>query len=331
MGQQRLGALPAPVVPMLATSGPVPTGDGWSFEFKWDGVRGLVAVDPHGRLRATSRNLKEITRSYPELRKLPQLVSRRVLLDGELVALDEAGRPSFQLLAHRMHVQSPSPHLLATVPVRYYVFDLLALDEESLLSVPFLQRRERLADLDLDDGALVRTPPHYTDVSGPDLLAVAGDNGLEGVVGKRVNSLYYPGKRSQAWIKTPLRNTQEVIVGGWLPGGGRRSGSIGALLLGVHDAADGRLRFVGRVGTGFSESTLRDLLAMLDARARPTSPFDEPLPAEDAREARWVTPDLVGEVEHRQWTPTDNRLRHPSWRGLRPDRAPAEIAATFFG
>jgi bifunctional non-homologous end joining protein LigD len=176
----------------------------------------------------------------------------------------------------------------------------------------------------------VRTPPFYTDVAGPDLLAVAADNGLEGVVAKRLNSLYYPGKRSTAWIKTPLRHTQEVIIGGWTEGGGRRSGTLGALLLGVHDQRDGRLRFVGRVGTGFTQAALRDMQAMLEARARPTGPFDEPIPREDARGAHWVTPDLVGEVEYRQWTPTDNRLRHPSWRGLRPDKSPAEVKAPFF-
>jgi bifunctional non-homologous end joining protein LigD len=325
----RQRALPAPIVPMLATPGPVPTGDGWSFEFKWDGVRALVALDPDGLLRATSRNLREITRSYPELLHLPRLVNRRVVLDGELVTLDEHGRPSFPLLAHRMHVQAPTALLLTQLPVQYYVFDLVQLDDRPLLTVPYLERRQRLADLDLNAPGLVRIPPHYTDVSGPDLLAVAADHALEGVVGKRVTSPYYPGKRSQAWIKTPLRNTQEVIIGGWTEGGGRRSGTLGALLLGVHDQADSRLRYVGRVGTGFTQTMLRDLQAILQAQARTTSPFDEPVPREDARGAHWVEPTLVGEVEHRQWTPTDNRLRHPSWRGLRPDREPEEVTAAF--
>jgi bifunctional non-homologous end joining protein LigD len=288
-----------------------------------------VVVDPGGLVRATSRNLREITRSYPELRELVRLVDQRVMLDGELVALDEHGRPSFQLLAHRMHVQTPTASLLARIPVQFYVFDLLQVDEQSLLTTPLLQRRQRLTDLDLNEPGLVRTPPHYTDISGQDLLAVAVDNGLEGMVAKRTGSLYYPAKRTQAWIKTPIRTSQEVIIGGWTEGGGRRSGTLGALLLGVHDQTDGRLRYVGRVGTGFTQTILRELQAMLEARTRTTSPFDEPVPREDARDAHWVHPDLVGEVEHRQWTPADNRLRHPSWRGLRPDRSPDEVTATF--
>lgn len=316
---------------MLATAGPVPTGDGWSFEFKWDGVRSGVAVDPAGMVRAISRNIREITRSYPELRQLPALTHRhRVVLDGELVVLDERGRPSFQLLAHRMHVQAPTRPLLTRTPVQFYVFDLLWIDDQSLLHTPFLERRERLTDLDLNHEGLIRTPPHYTDTRGPDLLAVARDHALEGVVAKRLTSLYYPGKRSSAWIKTPLRTTQEVIIGGWTAGNGGRSGTVGALLLGVHDASDGRLRYVGRVGTGFTRRMLHDMQAMLETRPRSSSPFEDEVPREDARAAHWVTPDLVGEVEHREWTAGDNRLRHPSWRGLRSDREPGEVKAEFF-
>lgn len=327
MGQSSDG-LPEPVVPMLATLGPVPAGTGWAFEFKWDGIRALVAVDPAGTVRATSRNLREITGSYPELRVLPGAVNQLVVLDGELVTLDEQGRPSFPRLAHRMHVQSPSALLVTRIPVRYYVFDLLRQGSRSLLSMPYQQRRARLAGLGLDRTGVIRTPPHYLDVPGADLLTVARDNGLEGVVGKRLGSHYLPGKRSQAWIKTPLRDTQEVIVGGWTEGEGGRAGTLGALLLGVHDQADHRLRFVGHVGTGFTRAALRDLRSMLHARSRPGSPFDEPVPREYARRAHWVDPDLVGEVEHRQWTP-DNRLRHPSWRGLRLDRPPREVYARF--
>lgn len=196
-----------------------------------------------------------------------------------------------------MHVQAPTAALLAQI-----------------------LRREQLAELELNADGLVRTPPHYLDIAGPDLLDVARTHSLEGVIAMRTTSLYYPGKRSPAWIETPLRNTQEVIIGGWTEGGGRRSGTLGALLLGMHDISDGRLRYVGRVGTGFTRATLRKLQAVLEARARPTSPFDEPVPREDVRDAHWVTPNLVGEVEYRQWTPTDNRLRHPSWRGLRHDK-----------
>jgi bifunctional non-homologous end joining protein LigD len=325
----QVGQLPAPFVPMLATPGIAPSGDGWAVEFKWDGVRALVTVDPaHGLVRAISRNLKDITGGYPELDALVGLVDRPVLLDGELVVLDEHGRPSFLQLAHRMHVRSPGQSLLQRMPVQFYVFDLLHDGDRSLLDVPLLRRRQRLEELGLELPGLVRTPPQYTEVSAEELLAVAGEAGLEGVVSKRVTSPYQPGRRSPAWIKTPLRYTQEVIVGGWTDGEGRRGGTFGSLLLGVRDERDGRLRYVGHVGTGFTDGVLQTLHGMLRERERPVSPFDEPVPPEHSRRAHWAHPDLVGEVEHRQWTP-DNRLRHPSWRGLRPDRDPDEIRAPF--
>lgn len=328
MGQSR-PELPPAVEPMLATARPAPPeGPGWSYEIKWDGVRAVVGVVPGGPVRAHSRNARDITRSYPELDGLASVVEEPVLLDGELVTLDPAGRPSFHLLQFRMHVQLPGARLLRDLPVQFYVFDLLHHAGESLLALSYLDRRARLAELALD-ADVVRVPPYYTDVSGADMLAVARDSGLEGVVAKRTNSLYYPGKRTQAWLKTALRNTQEVIIGGWTAGEGRRSGTLGALLLGVHDRADARLRFVGHVGTGFDRHTLADLQSRLAPLSRPTSPFDEPVPTEYARRAHWVHPTLVGEVEHRQWT-ADNRLRHPAWRGLRPDREPAEVEAPFF-
>ena len=315
---------------MLATAGPAPAGDGWAVEFKWDGVRAIVSVSPAGLVRAYSRNDRDITRSYPELDGLPALVDRPVLLDGELVALDPVvGRPSFQLLQGRMHVQAPTRHLVAAVPVLLYVFDVLAVDGDELIGLPYLERRDRLAALALDRGP-VRCPPHYLDTEPAALLEVAAEHGLEGVVAKRADSRYEPGRRSRAWIKTPLRRTQEVIIGGWTSGEGRRAGGLGALLLGVHDSSDGRLRYVGHVGTGFTDRALREMLSRLEGIERPGSPFDEPVPREYARLARWVEPQLVGEVEHRQWTP-DNRLRHPSWRGLRPDRERGEVKAAFHG
>jgi bifunctional non-homologous end joining protein LigD len=146
---------------------------------------------------------------------------------------------------------------------------------------------------------------------------------LEGVVAKRLDSRYEPGHRARTWIKIPLRHTQEVIIGGWRPGEGNRAGTIGALLLGVYDET-GQLRYAGDIGTGFTDRMLRDLQAMLNTRERPSSPFDETVPREHARHAHWTEPELVGEVEYRQWT-TDGRLRHASWRGLRPDRNPREI------
>ncbi|PXY16637.1 non-homologous end-joining DNA ligase [Prauserella muralis] len=306
---------------MLATLGELPSGSGWAYEFKWDGVRAIVAVDGD-TLTAWSRNQRTITATYPELRQLTSLLRQPVLLDGEIVTLDAAGRPDFGRLQARMHVRQPTERLLRDYPVAFYAFDLLQAGGRSLLGEPYHQRRDRLAELNLDDPPRVRTPDHYTHVEGQALLDVAAEYGLEGLVAKRLDSRYQPGRRSRDWIKTPLRLTQEVIIGGWTPGEGRRAGSLGSLLLGVHDDQN-RLIYAGHVGTGFSDHALADMLHRLRPLQRPTSPFDVAIPREYARRATWVEPVLVGEVEHRQWT-GDGRLRHPSWRGLRPDREPGE-------
>ncbi|MBV8993121.1 MAG: non-homologous end-joining DNA ligase [Pseudonocardiales bacterium] len=315
---------------MLALAGAPPSGPDWAFEFKWDGVRAIAAV-AGDQLRLYSRNRNDITGGYPELATLSGLIKARgVLLDGEIVTLSAAGRPDFGLLQQRMHVRSPSPELVARVPISYYVFDLLNLDGHRLLAQSYQQRRELLANLDLGRGApLIRVPPNYTDVSGVSgvsggqLLEVARQHGLEGVVGKRLRSRYEPGRRSPSWIKTALFHAQEVVVGGWTAGQGGRAGTLGALLLGAHDA-HGRLRYLGDVGTGFTERMLDDLLARLTALEQPDSPFDEPVPRDHARRARWVRPELVGEVEYRAVTP-DRRLRHTAWRGLRTDKDPAQV------
>jgi len=309
---------------MLASAGVAPSGPGWAFEFKWDGVRAIAAV-AGDQLRLYSRNGNDITGGYPELAALSGLIeARRVLLDGEIVTLGAAGRPDFGLLQQRMHVRAPNPELVARVPVSYYLFDLLDLDGHTLLPQSYQQRRELLAGLDLGSGSpLIRVPPNYTDVSGGQLLEVARQHGLEGVVGKRLRSRYEPGRRSPAWIKTALFRTQEVVVGGWTAGQGHRAGTLGALLLGAHDA-QGRLRYLGDVGTGFTERMLDDLMARLTALEQPGSPFDEPVPRDHARRARWVRPELVGEVEYRAVT-LDRRLRHTAWRGLRTDKDPAQV------
>jgi bifunctional non-homologous end joining protein LigD len=313
--------LPEPVMPMLATAGPVPHGPGWAFEFKWDGVRAIVGASG-GDVRLTSRLGNDVTAGYPELAGIGALTGGRpVLLDGEIVALDGAGRPNFGLLQDRMHVRHPSPELRGRIPVSFYAFDLLQLDGESLLAAPYDERRSRLAELGAVGPVLV--PPSFTDVDGDQLLEVARGHGLEGVVAKRRAGRYEVGRRSAGWVKTALSHTQEVLVGGWTVGEGRRSRTFGSLLLGAHDA-DRRLRYLGHVGTGFRDTALDDLMARLRPLARRTSPFDETVPREHARHARWVEPVLVGEVEYRLMT-RDGRLRHASWRGLRPDRTPDEV------
>jgi bifunctional non-homologous end joining protein LigD len=195
------------------------------------------------------------------------------------------------------------------------VFDLLRLDGESLLERPYENRHERLLGLGLA-GDAVRVPPSFTQAHGQAVLHTAELAGFEGVVAKRLAAPYRPGKRSADWTKVPLIRTQEVMVIGYEPGEGRRSGTLGALLLGVHDA--GRLRYVGQVGTGFTDAMLDHLHGQLEARRRNTSPAVG-VPRDRARKARWVEPGLVGEVAYRNWTP-DGRLRHASWRGLRLDQ-----------
>ncbi|MDQ2879774.1 MAG: non-homologous end-joining DNA ligase [Actinomycetota bacterium] len=316
--------LPKPVAPMLASPGEPPSGPGWAFEFKWDGVRALAAT-AGDQVRLYSRNGNDITGGYPELAVLSGLVGGRpVLLDGEIVALGEDGHPDFALLQQRMHVRAPSPWLVDRIPISYYVFDLLELDRRRLLSQSYQQRRELLAELAVDGvSPRVRVPPRYTDIDGRQLLEVARLHGLEGVVGKRLSSRYEPGRRSPAWMKTALWRTQEVVVGGWTTGQGRRAGTLGALLLGAYDD-DRRLRYIGDVGTGFTDRMLNDLPVRLAALEQSGSPFDEPVPHQHARREHWVRPELVGEVEYRALTP-DRRLRHAAWRGLRPDKDPAQV------
>lgn len=313
--------LPGPVAPMLAVAGDPPAGAGWAVEFKWDGVRAVTAVAGE-RVRANSRLGNDVTEGYPELAGLGALLDGRpALLDGELVALDTAGRPDFGLLQHRMHVRRPPAELVARIPVAYLVFDLLALDGRSLLAQPYDRRRDVLDGLGLD-AARVRVPPSTTDVPAAQLLEVARAHGLEGVVAKRRTARYEPGRRSPAWVKTALLHTQEVVIGGWTAGEGRRSATFGALLLGAYDA-EGRLRYLGHVGTGFTEAALAALMARLEPLATTRSPFDDEVPRPQARRARWVRPELVGEITYRNLT-HDRRLRAASWRGLRADKTPAQ-------
>jgi bifunctional non-homologous end joining protein LigD len=313
--------MPVLVRPMLATAGALPAGPGWGYEFKWDGVRAVAYVA--GGVRLLSRNDRDVTGAYPELMELGDvLAGGRAVLDGEIVALDAEGRPSFAALQRRMHVRTPSAALVHGTPVRFYLFDLLHLDGEDITRRPYHERRAALQELGLA-GQRLDTPPYWTGDAGRDLVTAAADLGLEGVIAKQLDSPYQPGRRSPAWIKVPLNDTVEVIVAGYKPGAGRRAGTIGSLLLGMYDP-QGRLSYVGHVGTGFTQAALRDLQQRLNRLRRPDSPFHEPVPREHARHAVWVDPLLVGDVTFRSWTP-ERRLRHPSWKGLRGDREPAEI------
>lgn len=317
-----MSELPEYIPPMLATAAKrPPQGPGWTCEFKWDGIRAVVAVAGE-QWRAHSRNGNDVSGGYPELAALPELVGGRTLvLDGELVILDAGGRPDFGLLQHRMHMRPPTSDLLATLPVLYYPFDLLVLDGDRLVTAPYQERRAALADLRLDAAGLVSVPPSVEGLPADQVLEVARRHGLEGIVAKRTASRYEPGRRSPAWVKTALVQTQEVLVVGWRPGKGRRGGGLGAILLAGHGA--GGLRYIGDVGTGFTDKALDDLAALLEPLHVP-APAVEGIPREFARGALWVRPVTVGEVEFRNWT-HDGRLRHAAWRGLRPDKEPSEV------
>ena len=315
-------AAPAPL-PMLATAGELPPedeDDRWGYEFKWDGVRAVAAVRG-GVLTLTSRKGTEITVRYPEVGRLPAaLGGHDAVVDGEIVLMDAQGRPDFGALQNRMHRTGPEvPRMAAARPVSYLVFDLLAWDGEELLARPYAERRARLDALGLVGHRWVATP--WFAGGGAGVLAASEENGLEGVVAKRLESPYRPGLRSPDWRKIKNVRTQAVVVGGWRPGQGRRSGTIGSLLVGVPDA-EGRLVYVGHVGTGFSDQDLTDLQRVL--MPRPDAPFAGTLPREVTRDAHWVEPDLVGEVAYAVWT-AENRLRHPAWRGVRDDLEPDDV------
>jgi bifunctional non-homologous end joining protein LigD len=315
------------VAPMLAVPGRLPADPAdWSAEVKWDGIRLITAVSTDGSLRCWTRAAREVTASWPEI--ADAAAGRSLLLDAEVVALDASGRPSFGLLQQRGQLR---PRGARAPQLVLMVFDLLAVDGVDLCPRPWHERRRRLEDLDLSAGH-----PHWqVPAASPDpaaLHAFTAENELEGVVCKRIDSPYRPGVRSAEWLKVKHVRTQEVVLGGWLPGQGGRTGELGALLLGipVPGVPDGRpLRFVGRVGTGFTAAARRDLLDRLAPLTVPRSPFVD-IPAAEARAATWVEPALVGEVAFGEWTLHD-RLRHPSWRGLRADKSPADVVVEADG
>lgn len=311
------------LLPMLATSGAVGDvgdGDGWRFEGKWDGIRAVAEVGD-GAVRLIGRSGRELTAGYPELAELADLLDgHHAVLDGEIVTLDGDGRTSFPLLQPRMNLASAPQiaRMIEQVPVRWFGFDLLEIDGTSLLRRPYDIRRRLLTALELE-GEHIEVPAALEgDVH--QALHFTREHDWEGIIAKRGDSVYRPGARSAHWLKIKNQRMQEVVVIGWRPGAGRRSGGIGSLLVAV-GADDGRLRYAGRVGTGFTDAALRDLQVRVGERT--TTPSAD-VPREDARDAIWVEPVLVGEVSFTEWTP-DGKLRAPSWRGLRDDKAPEDV------
>jgi bifunctional non-homologous end joining protein LigD len=304
---------------MLASTGPLPVGPGWAYEFKWDGVRALAVLDAEG-LRLYARSGAHITAAYPELAGLALALGEvglaDAVLDGEMVVLDGAGRPSFTALAERMHVRDPARarQLQATLPVTYLIFDVLSANGTDICAAPYAQRREWLESVAARLAPSPRwlVPPSFPD--GPATLEAARSLRLEGVVAKRLDAAYRPGIRTLDWIKIKLEYTGTYAVGGWRSG--RRE--LSALLVGSY-GSDG-LRYRGRVGGGISAAAERDLLARVAGLTVPRSPFTGPLPRDDARGATYVRPELVVEVRYGNLTP-DGRLRFPRFVRLRPDVA----------
>lgn len=302
----------ADLAPMLATDGSVErlTKSQWAFEGKWDGYRLLVEAD-RGTLSLRSRRGRDVTGEYPQLQALAaDLADHHVILDGEAVALDESGVPSFREMQNRAR----------STRLEFWAFDILALDGRSLLRAKYSDRRRVLEALAEQGGLIVPAAIEADD--GPEALDVARSKRWEGVIAKKRDSTYQPGRRSSSWIKDKLWNTQEVVIGGWRVGNGGRSSGIGALMLGI-PGADG-LQFVGRVGTGFTDKELASLKKTLAPLHTDESPFSARLPKADAQGVTFVRPELVGEVRYSERT-SDGRLRQPSWRGLRTDKEPGDV------
>jgi bifunctional non-homologous end joining protein LigD len=300
------------LAPMLATHGSVAKlkAGQWAFEGKWDGYRLLVDAD-HGALTLRSRSGRDVTAEFPQLGSLAaDLADHHVVLDGEIVALDASGVPNFGAMQNRA----------AGANIEFWAFDVLSLDGRSLLRAKYSDRRKVLEMLANGDGGLI--VPEQLPGDGPEALEYAQTHRWEGVVAKKRDSTYQPGRRSASWLKDKLWLTQEVVIGGWRAGEGGRTSGIGALLVGVPEG--GGLQFAGRVGTGFTDKDLAKLKKTLEPLQSKESPFTKRLVGPDAKGVTFVRPELVGEVRYSERT-SDGRLRQPSWRGMRPDKEPGEV------
>src|ERR1700686_3811611 len=307
-----------PMMAKLATAIPKPDSP-WGFEFKWDGIRALAYVEG-GRVRLMSRSGEDVTPRYPEVHAMGRaLGTREVILDGEVVALDDTGRPSFEEIQQRMGLTSESEirRKMKEVPVTYMLFDVMWKDGHSLIKETYVARRKALEALKLN-GASWQTPP-YEKGGGQAMLEASRKAGLEGIMGKKLDSPYEPGRRGGAWVKVKNHDRQEFVIGGWLEGEGKRTGYPGALLVGYYDKV--RFVYAGKVGTGFTDVMLDKLASALKPLAQGKSPFDAGAPP---KKAHFVKPKLVAEVEFVEWT-RSGQLRAPAFKGLRTDKTPREV------
>ncbi|QTX03573.1 ATP-dependent DNA ligase [Agromyces archimandritae] len=309
--------------PMLAKAATLAElrGREWALEYKWDGIRALTRL-AGGRVRAITRNGNDVTAAYPELAALAEVLDADGVVDGEIVAVDAAGHPDFGLLQQRMNLARPGDveRVRRTVPVRYYLFDVLEIAGSEVTALPYTERRARLEALVARTDGVIAVP-QQAGGSPRAAFEEAARLGLEGIVAKNPASPYRDGQRSGEWLKIKRTRTQEVVIGGYRPGRGGRSGRIGSLLVGI-PGADG-LEFAGRVGTGFSERELDRLGGLLEPLVRGSSPFVQ-VPRAEASDAVWIEPRHVGEIEFSGWTRTGS-ARQPSWRGLRGDKSPDEV------
>jgi len=306
--------------PMLASAGTViPGGPEWVHEIKWDGMRVLADV-ADGRLRLWSRNENDVTSTFPELSTLAGSgMPDDMLLDGEVVALD-AGLPSFSALSERMHISNvrKARRLAVARPVTFMVFDLLRLERVDLTSQSLAQRRAALEGIGLA-GVNTQVPPTYAD--GGALQTATLEQGLEGVVSKRLSSRYRPGRRSPDWLKFPHRISRSVVIGGWRPETDRVR-QLGAVLVGRPTPRG--LAYLGRVGSGLAGPEQDRVLRALQGRRVDTSPFADEIPAMDAQGTQWVRAEVVMDVQSLGLT-AQGRLRQPAYRGLRPDLSPDDV------
>jgi bifunctional non-homologous end joining protein LigD len=316
-------AMPERIEPMLAKlTSKLPTpDDAWGYEFKWDGIRAVAYVEG-GRVRLQSRTGEDITPRYPEMHPMGRaLGSAEVILDGEIVALDDRGRPSFEEIQQRMGltVENEIRRKMKDVPVTYMVFDLMWQDGHSLVGRTYVERRNALAGLKLA-GASWQTP-QYESGGGQTMKDASARAGLEGVMAKKLDSRYEPAKRTGAWQKIKNHNRQELVIGGWLEGEGKRQGFPGALLVGYFDDK-GKFTYAGKVGTGFTDKTLDELNAQLKPLAVSKNPYESgPTPP---RAAHFVKPELVAEFEFVEWT-RGGQLRAPAFKGFRVDKPAKDV------
>ncbi|MET0801265.1 MAG: non-homologous end-joining DNA ligase [Actinomycetota bacterium] len=315
-------AAPPRFEPMLAEGGWETFDDpGWWFEPKLDGIR-CVAELSTGETVLRTRTGRDATEQYPELRMVHELVDQvNAVIDGEIVAFDDAGRPSFEVLQQRMNLtgQRAIARAAKSTPVSLVVFDLLWLDGRETTGLTLEQRRE-LLELVVEQDHRLQVTTHVQG-DGKDFTKTASGLGLEGVMAKRTGSPYLPGRRSPDWRKIKIMNTQACVILGWTPGKGGRAGSFGALLVGAID--DGELRWVGQVGSGFTDRMLGVLMAELEPLARPDAPIDDPDLAA-VKGATFVEPELVCEVRYLEMTKSTRKMRAPSFRGMRADVPPEE-------